>query len=602
MSGRLKPVISKAALKGQGYREGLMKQSSVLREHRGIFTIPEMVERSARDFGPRKALSVFRNGSYQHLTYDELGFRVRLLAKALHSIGIKKGDKCAILGPNSPEWGQAYLGITSAGGICVPIDSLLKPHEFRHIFADTKTKVVFVARKFLDTILEVNEEHHFKKIILLDPDVPPPEGVESFEAFLARGKKAKGEPKRPKLKDTAAIIYTSGTTGKAKGVMLSHENIMSDVAVVYQVIDLGPGDNILSVLPMHHTLECTGGFILPLYAGLHITYARSLKSRDIIEDLRNSRASVMIGVPLLFQKMIEGIERKIRQAPPHRRALMKGLLKAVEIAAKLGREDEAAKALFAKLREKAGLGHLKYFVSGGAPLPPFVFHKFKRLGIKILQGYGLTEASPVLTLNPVHAPKGESIGLPLPEVEVKIAHPNQNGVGELCFRGPMIMQGYYQNPEATREAIDDEGFLHTGDLGYVDDDGYLYICGRAKNLIVTPAGKNVYPEEVEFYLNRSPFILESMVYGIPTDRGGEEVAAVIVPDYEEIDRHFAKEKLSEDDVREIIAKEVKKAMEKVAGYKRVKQFVIWDEELPKTSTRKIKRHQVLPVLLSMKKS
>ncbi len=570
----------------------------VIREHRGIFTIPEMLARSARDFGPRRALSVFRDGAYQHLTYEELWHRVRSLAKALKALGVGRGDRCAILGPNSPEWAQAYLGISTSGATCVPVDSLLKPYEFRHILEEAKVKVIFVAKRFLETILEIHEDYKFKKIVLLDPlrqGLPPQ--VTPLEEFIAQGRQTKGEPKPPKLDDLAALIYTSGTTGKAKGVMLTHRNIISDVAAIYQAVEFGPQDRVLSVLPMHHTFECTAGFLLPLYSGAHITFARSLKSRDIIADLKGSRATLMLGVPLLFQKMFEGILRKIQKAPLPQRAVLKGLFRAVDMAAKAGKEEEVARVLFAKLREKAGLGHLRFFVSGGAPLPPSVPRNFRKLGIKVVQGYGLTEASPVLTLNPVDAPRDESIGLPLPGVEVKVADPNQEGVGDLCFRGPMIMKGYFENPEATREVIDEEGFLHTGDLGYQDEEGFVYICGRAKNLIVTPAGKNVYPEEVEFAINRRPFILESMVYGIPTERGGEEVAAVIVPDYEAIDRHFGGKHLSEEDVREIIAKELRRAMKDVADYKRVKRFVLWDDELPKTSTRKIKRHLVLPTLL-----
>ncbi len=570
-----------------------------LREHRGIFTIPEMLARSARDFGPRVALSVFRNGAYQHLTYEELWFRVRHIARGLHALGISRKDRCAILGPNSPEWAQAYLGILTAGAVCLPLDSLLKPHEIRHILLEAGARFIFVAPRFLDTVLEMEEGGEiFKKIVVFEGPVRvSSRKILTLEELIALGKKGKGDPRGPRLDDLAAIIYTSGTTGKAKGVMLTHRNIISDVAACYQVVDFGPEDRLLSVLPMHHTFECTAGFLLPLYAGAHITFARSLKSRDILEDLKNSRVTFMLGVPLLFQKMFEAIERRIARSPLPQRTLLKTLLKAVDLAGRVGREAEAGRILFARVREKAGLGHLRFFVSGGAPLPPHVPKNFRRLGIKLIQGYGLTEASPVLTLNPTEAPVDESIGLPLPGVEVKIRNPSPEGVGELCFRGPMIMKGYFQNPEATREALDEEGFLRTGDLGYRDARGYLYICGRAKNLIVTPAGKNVYPEEVEFVLDRSPFILESMVFGVPTDRGGEEVAAVIVPDYEAIDRAFPGKSLSEEDVKKLIAEEVRKAMREVAEYKRVKRFVLRDEELPKTSTRKIKRHLVLPTLV-----
>ncbi len=578
----------------------MAKTLEIIRDHRGIVTIPEMLARSARDFGPRRALSVFRDGAYQHITFEELWNRAVLLARALKALGVGRGDRCAILGPNSPEWAQAFLGVATAGAICVPIDSLLKPYEFRHILEEAKVKVIFVAKRFLDTILEINEDYHFKKIILLE-DLKIEglsENVAPFSSFLAEGKGVKDVPSPPGLDDIASLIYTSGTTGKAKGVMLTHRNIISDVAVIYQSVDFGLQDRVLLVLPMHHTFACTASFLLPLYAGAQVTFARSLKSRDIIADLKASRTTVMLGVPLLFQKIYEGIMRAVNKAPLSQRTLLKGFFKMVEMAARAGKEEELAKVLFAKLREKAGFGHLRFFVSGGAPLPPLLSQNFRKIGIKIIQGYGLTEASPVLTLNPPEAPRDGSIGLPLPGVEVKIVDPNREGVGDLCFRGPMIMKGYFENPTATSKIIDEEGFLHTGDLGYQDENGYLYICGRAKNLIVTPAGKNVYPEEVEFAINRSPFVLESMVYGIPTQRGGEEVAAVIVPDYEAIDRHFGKH-LSEEDVREIIAKELRKSMKKIADYKRVKRFVIWDEELPKTSTRKIKRHLVLPTLLGL---
>ncbi len=577
--------------------QGKVYQLEPIQSHRGIYSIPEVLARSAREFGKRPALSGWKDGRPYTLTYEEFWERVKQLASALKRP--LSGGRCAILSTNSPEWAQAYIAVQLAGGTCVPIDPLLKPFEVKHIVTEAKAKLVFVSERLLETVLELEEESEtFKKVIVFGrvPEGLPKKFV-SFESLLKKGQKEPKDLEFPGLEDVAAIIYTSGTTGKAKGVVLTHRNIVSDVAACYQVVDFGPEDRMLSVLPMHHTFECTAGFLLPVYGGAHITYARSLKSRELIEDMKRARITFMLGVPLLFQKMFEAIEKKMRRAPLTKRLLLLGMFRVVEAAGRFGRSEEAARILFAKVREKAGLEHLRHFISGGAPLPPHVPKNFRKLGISLVQGYGLTEASPVLTLNPLEAPVDESIGKTLPGVELKVLEASKDGVGELCFRGPMVMKEYYENPKATKEAIDEEGFLRTGDLGYVDEKGYIYICGRAKNVIVTPAGKNVYPEEVEFLLDRSPFILESMVFGVPTERGGEEVAAVIVPDYEEIERAFEGKKLTEEEVRELISKEVRKAVSQLADYKRVKRFVIRDEELPKTSTRKIKRHLVIPALV-----
>ena len=569
------------------------------REDRGLASIPEVFFRSVRDFGPRPALSVFREGAYRHLTYEELGERVRWLASGLRTLGFSRGDRCAILGPNSPEWALSYLSVLLAGGVCVPVDSLLKPYEFRHIFEEARVRFIFVAPKFLETVLELDEELGlFKRIILFERiSGEHPRKVTDIPALLEKGQKKAKPPVFPDLDDLAVLIYTSGTTGKAKGVMLTHRNIVSDVAACYRSLPFDHRDRFLSVLPMHHTFECTAGFLLPLYAGAHITFARSLKSRDILADLKASRTTVMLGVPLLFQKLYEGLMRAVKKAPLPKRALFHTLMRLVRTSERFGRSEEAGRLLFRGLRERAGLSHLRFFVSGGAPLPPHLPKAFRRLGLKLIQGYGLTEASPVLTVNPPQAPRDESVGLPLPGVEVKVREPDAQGVGELCFRGPMVMKGYYENPEATRATFDEEGFLRTGDLGFVDAEGYVHICGRAKNLIVTPAGKNVYPEEIEAELDKSPYILESMVFGFPR-RGGEEVWAVIVPDYEAIERDFHGKHLREADVEKLIAGEVRKRMAPLADYKRVKRFLIRDEELPKTSTRKIKRHLVIPKLIA----
>jgi len=582
----------------------MSKNLETVRKDRGIFSIPEVIQRSAEDFASSKALSIFRKGSYQDFTYAEVGKLVKHIAFGLKSLGFPYKEKCAILGPNSPEWGLAYLGVLSAGGICIPIDSLLKHYEVFHILKETKVKWIFLSIKYLDDILEIDEDlNQIKHIIVFESEIDiKSKKVITLEELIFKGEKKPKKLSFPDVSEVAVIIYTSGTTGRAKGVMLTHKNIISDVSACYKSLPIYETDRFLSVLPMHHTFECTAGFLLPLYSGAHITFARSLKSRDILEDLKNSRTTVMLGVPLLFQKLYERIMKGIEKVSFPKKALIRSFLKVVDFSSKFGMEEKFARNLFKNLREKAGLSSLRFFVCGGAPLPSYLPKAFRKFGIKLIQGYGLTEASPVLTVNHPDNPVDESVGLPLPEVKVKVRNFDSEGIGELCFKGPMIMKGYYQNPAATKNAFDEEGFLCTGDLGYVDENGYVYICGRAKNVIVTPSGKNVYPEEIENEINKSPYILESVVFGFPTE-GGEEVWAVIVPDYESIEKDFPLKELNEDQIEKIISQEIKKYTQNLAMFKRIKKFVIRDEEFPKTTTRKVKRHLVVPKLIAdLKKS
>ena len=566
-------------------------------------TIPELLRRSAERFGDLPALTAREKDGDRTISYAVLYEQVRFLARGLASLGIKKGDKIAILGANSPEWAKAYLAGSEIGAVNVPIDSLLSRNEMQQLIAAAKVKAAFVAPRFLDVVLDSPKSFKgLKKIICLachPRDIP--EEVITLEQLAESGAKQKqrklslrSRSEGPGPDDVASLIFTSGTTGAPKGVMLTHWNIVSDVIACAETFGrfLEDGkERFLSVLPIHHTFEFTAGFALPLYFGAWITYARSLKSKQIIEDLKWCRATLMLGVPLLFQKMMEGILRAVDKAPLPRRLVFKSMWNAVLAAEKLG-AAVPGKAIFRPFREKAGLSSIKYFIVGGAPLPPYVPQFFRRLGLIMLQGYGLTESSPVLTINPADAPIDSSVGKPLKGVEVKVLEPDEDGVGELAFRGPMIMKGYYENPEATREAIDQEGWLHTGDLGRVDSEGYVYICGRAKNIIVTAAGKNVYPEEIEALLNKSRFILESMVYGKRAGRsGGEEVHAVIVPDHEAL-AEAGKESLSDQELHDLMAAEVKRVNRQMASYKRIKGFKIINEELPKTSTRKIKRHML----------
>lgn len=562
--------------------------------YKTVMPIPEMLEASAKEYGPRPCLIARDTQPDRVITYEELLVRVQRLARGLAGLGVGFQDRCALLGPNSPEWAMAYLAISSVGAVCVPLDSMLTENEIRHLLSNAQVKVAFVAPKFLDYVCNTHKDFPGPKhVILLSPNHESTSfGILSMQGLEEKGNSYKKQLPKPCLDDIASIIYTSGTTGTPKGVMLTHGNIISDVAACYSAVQIGQ-ERFLSVLPMHHTFECTAGFLLPIYSGSSITFARSLKSNQIVEDLKASKATVMLGVPLLFQKMLDGIYKAIERKPFVQRQAFKTIMKAVRAAERLGKNDLGV-SLFKSLRNKAGLGHLRLMVVGGAPLMPHVPVEFRRLGFTMLQGYGLTEASPVLTFNRGKNAVPESIGRPLPGVTVRILEPDANGIGELLFQGSMVMKGYYNNPKATSEVLmkDENGgiWLRTGDLGMQDRNGLLYVSGRAKNLIVTAAGKNVYPEEIEAELNMSPFILESMVYGQRTEQNEEEVRAVIVPNYEEIGSHLAASKMTEQAVQELISREVRKVNQRLAGYKKIKGFLLVEEELPKTSTRKIKRH------------
>jgi len=561
----------------------------VVRDHHGILSTVEMLQHSAKRYGEKTALRIYRNGRYEELSYGEFADRVDRFAAGLGRLGIAPKDHVSLLGENRPEWAIAYLAVQRAGATCVPLDSLLKSTEFRHIIVDAEVHAVVVSGRFLSDILEVRDSlppDHPLMVICMDD--------EKRDDVLLMSEAMRGPlPERwPQvtLDGLAAIIYTSGTTGQSKGVMLSQRNLATDTAFSYQVIVYGPEDNFLSVLPLHHTFECTGGFLVPVYGGATITYARSLKSRDIIDDVRNTKATLMLGVPLLFEKMMQGIQRKLQQAPASKRAIIKTLF-AVEKAGRAVRLD-LSRALFKSLREKAGLNSLRMLIAGGAALPPHVAEWFGSLGFQLFQGYGLTETSPVTNVNRPGMVVHSSVGPAIPGAEIRVANPGPEGHGEICIRGPMVMMGYYKNERATKETIDEDGWLHTGDVGYLDEKGLLYISGRMKNVIVTTAGKNVYPEEVEFYIDQSPYVLESLVIGRPLpNTTSEEVYATVVPNYEHFDElaEQTDHRYTTEEIEEIVRREVAQAISQIAEYKRPKKFDIREEEFEKTSTKKIKR-------------
>jgi len=553
-----------------------------------LIPLNEITRQGAAKYGKYPAMRRWKDDQYEVWTYNELHQKVESISRWLISKDIAIDEHVAIIGDNSPEWEASYLGIQGAGAVCIPIDRMLPASGIRHVLADSGAKMLFAESSYLESLREVEDIETLGVCISTD-DISIDNSL-LFSDVLAEGEKLEMELPKRSLEDLAAILYTSGTTGHSKGVMLSHHNIIFDAAAAGQLYPIGPEDTWLSILPVHHSFEATAGFIYPLFSGSNITFARSLKSTDIVAGIKETNVTFMNGVPLLFEKMQQGIIRNVNKKGKVAKTLFNTIMGIVKFGEIFGLN--LGVPLFRSIRKKAGMDSIKHFLSAGGPLDPEISKFFNRLGFHLFQGYGLTETAPCTHLTPPWKTKHECVGIPLDGVEVKILDPDKEGVGEVCAKGPNVFLGYYKNPEATRETFTEDGWFKTGDLGFIHDDDYLQITGRKKAMLVTAGGKNVYPEEIEFYLNRSAFIAESVVLGINRLKGlGEEVAALIHPDYEQIDLYFEKIgiKGTPEKVFDLIRGEIQKAQDQIADYKRIKLFRVFEEEFQKTTKRTIKR-------------
>jgi len=540
----------------------------IIREPKGYKTITEMFERSAKEYSNRVMSKIKRGGIWREYTFGEVLGYVRKIAEYLKEKGIKKGDFVALVSENRPEWGWGYLAIQWAGGTVIPLDARLTDVERRFLMDFAGVKGVICSRDYIMEMEEAKKELKFDFILSmedLDMIFEKYKGIDRVELDS---------------EDLAEILFTSGTTGSPKGVMLTHKNIMSDLEGLYQIIDVNENDVFFSILPLHHVYECTGGFLAPIYVGASVAYASSLRPNVMLEEMREIRPTVWLTVPLILEKIYQKILKTLNE--------QKGVKKVLINLMKTFAKERLSKRIKASL----GLDRVRYVVSGGAALPEWVSKGLEDLGFPILQGYGLSETSPILTLNPPHSPRNKSVGLPIPGVEIRLFEVNERGEGEIAAKGPMVMKGYYKNEKATTEVFYDGWFL-TGDIGYFDEDGYLYITGRKKAVIVTKGGKNIYPEEIENKLTESPYIEEVLVFGaINPETGEEEVQALVYPNLDEVRSiaHKMGRVPDNDFIYEIISKEIERLSKDLAPYKRIKRFALRYEEFPKTTTRKIKRH------------
>jgi long-chain acyl-CoA synthetase len=609
--------------------------------------ITEMLQESCRTHANKTALRHKVAGRWEEYSYSSIWSTSDQIAAGLVEWGVEKGDRVALLASSSPAWVMAYFGTLKSNAIAVPIDKDLKQGELRHIISDCGARVLFTEQDYLDLILDIAENlPQLEKIVLLnrapgqkgqmspkvehslallisewhrlsqrykikDADIQAFEGLaEDFQQLVMPTGTKQGDKKKnfftrllrnsdeksplfsvegledfqkttpPPLancspNDPAVILYTSGTTGRSKGAMLSNRNITSNVRTAIELFDLDPSMHTLSFLPINHVFEQVAGIILPLTVGGTVSFAESL--RKLGDNLGEVKPNFLLGVPAVFRLLADRMSRKIES-----QSLSKALFKFTPTRGLVTK----------KVRE--AFGGSPVFISGGAALDPEVAATLMGMGLNVYQGYGITETSPVIAVETPTVKRLGTVGRPMPGVEVKIHDPNAEGVGEIWAKGPNIMLGYYNNQAATNEVITD-GWYHTGDLGRIEDDGYLSICGRLKNLIVTANGKNVYPEEVENELLNSPFIAEIMVYGHKVNETSEEVYAMIYLDQDALDAHAAESghgHFAPEEVEEIIRKEVLERGKNLADYKRVKRFTLREDEFPKTTTRKIKRFVV----------
>lgn len=548
-------------------------------------TIKEIIESSGREFAERIAFVIKhkdgKNVTYENISYEKFAREVNCLGTALIDGGYKD-KKIAIIGKNRYEWVLAYAAILGGVGITVPLDKGLPEEEIEMSLKKSKAEVIFCEGSYVETIKNImlKGETSLKKIISMDAQ----DKIEDVKELVQKGEElVKAGDRRfidqkINLDDVASIVFTSGTTSLSKAVMLTHKNIVSNINDMNKVERMYETDTNIAFLPFHHTFGSTG-ILLFLSKGVRNVFCDGL--RHVQENLKEYKVSVFVCVPLLletmYKKIMAGIEKKGKMGT------VKFGLKISGILLKFG--IDIRRKLFKDILNEFG-GELRFIVSGASPLDRKVEKAFNDFGILTIQGYGLTEASPVLAAESINVLKYGSIGYPLPSVEMEIDDPNEEGIGEIIAKGPNIMLGYYEDEEATNEVMID-GWYHTGDLGYKDKDGIIFITGRKKNVIVLKNGKNVYPEELEVLVNNLPYVAESMVYG--EEKDDDLVVSVKIV----YNKEYVKEKypdIPEEEFRSIVWQDIKQINTKLPKYKYMKKLVLTDEPMIKTTTQKVKRH------------
>ncbi|ABN52464.1 MAG TPA: AMP-dependent synthetase [Hungateiclostridium thermocellum] len=570
-----------------------MKTSPVF-EVRTIKNLRDMIEQSSKLFANKDAFRVkTKDNSYRGITFAEFKNDIDAFGTALLDLlGTEKGF-VAVIGENRYEWCVTYLATINGVGVVIPLDKELPLPELENLLKQSNANAIVYSGKFHDAIKEMSSRlSNIKYFINMNTNEHEDDKFLSFWVLLEKGKKLLESGKKDYLNAPidenamSAMIFTSGTTGQAKAVMLSHKNICSNMMAVSASVYMDSTDSVLSILPLHHTYECTAGFLTMIYNGATITFNEGLKY--IGKNLKEAQPTILILVPLILESMYNKIWEQASKDKSLKFKLKAGLFIS-NLLYKVFKIDIRRK-LFKSVIDNVG-GKLRLVISGAAALDPEVAKGFEAMGIKVLQGYGLTEASPIVAVNRDKSYRHDSVGLPLPGLDVEIINPDKEGFGEIIVKGDSVMLGYYNNDDATKAVLKD-GWLYTGDLGRMDEKGFIYITGRKKNIIVTKTGKNIFPEEVEAYLNKSPYIKESLVSGRENDKNDETiVVAQIVPDMDAIKAKLKTDTVpSPEEVYKLIKAEIRAINKNMPVYKRVVDITIRENEFAKTSSKKIKRY------------
>ena len=572
------------------------KYENQLYEGNYVETLKELVDVSAQKF-PDRAAYMYKDDHkepFKSMTYAEFKEEQDAIGTALVARGFK-GSKIAVIGDNSHRWALSYYSVVCGVGVIVPIDRNLEKGEITNLLERADVEAVFASTKLTATALPLLKDLPLiKKVIIM---AAPGDDVSEFltddrfmtmDQLVAEGREIVAQGNRDYIdaeihaEDLSTILFTSGTTGLAKGVMLSHRNLSQNVFNMSKYVRIPDGGRVLDVLPMHHVYEMTCTVMTSFYQGATVVICEGLKY--IQQNFVEAECNIMLGVPLIYENIYRKIWSKAEKsgnADKLRRAL------SMSMKLDLRNNRLVTKRLFKAVHDIFGES-LYILIAGGAAIDPNVISEFEAMGLPMMQGYGMTENSPIIAVNQDRYGKAASVGKPMPGTEVRIVDKDDSGIGEVICKGPSVMMGYYKDAENTAKTIKD-GWLYTGDYGYLDEDGFLYITGRKKNVIVTKGGKNIFPEEVEYYLLLSEYINEVIVYGKHEEVKDDLICtAIMYPDYKALEN--AGYKTDEEKYRKL-KEDVDEANSKMPPFKRVKRIEIREDDFIKTTTLKIKRFE-----------